>query len=82
MIACAAPGYLARRGIPAHPQELETAHEMVGYFSPADGRPRSLLFTRGDERVEIKRAPAARGQRGQHLSAGGAAGFGVIQTWR
>jgi len=53
MIACAAARLPGAAWHSSPSAGAETAHEMVGYFSPADGRPRSLLFTRGDERVEI-----------------------------
>jgi DNA-binding transcriptional LysR family regulator len=80
MVACAAPGYLARRGVPAHPRELETGHEVVGYMSPATGRPRGFVFIRGAEQVEVSgHRRLAVNETSTYLLAG-LAGFGVIQT--
>ena len=80
MVACASPAYLARHGMPSHPAELDTAHHVVGYFSPATGRPRTLSFSRGGELVEVQgRYRMAVNEAGTYLLAG-LAGYGVIQT--
>lgn len=52
-VTCASAGYVASRGVPAHPEELREGHDIVGYFSSLTGRPFSLLFQREDERVEL-----------------------------
>lgn len=47
-VACAAPAYLARRGIPQTPQQLRD-HVCVGFWSPSTHRVADWLFRRGDE---------------------------------
>jgi DNA-binding transcriptional LysR family regulator len=49
----AAPAYLARRGTPAHPGELEQ-HECIRFRDPVTGRPFPWEFQRGAERVEVR----------------------------
>nr|WP_314072777.1 LysR family transcriptional regulator [uncultured Roseococcus sp.] len=54
ILACAAPSYLARRGTPAHPLDLE-AHECLLYRDPATGRPFPWEFhNRSGEVVEVR----------------------------
>lgn len=49
-LACAAPAYLARRGIPQTPQQLRD-HICVGFWSPSTHKVADWLFQRGDETV-------------------------------
>lgn len=52
-ITVAAPRYLAAKGTPAHPLDIETAHTSVIYFSAQSGRHYPLEFRRGDEAIDI-----------------------------
>ncbi|MCI1711649.1 MAG: LysR family transcriptional regulator [Chiayiivirga sp.] len=54
-VLCAAPQYLARRGMPAHPDELRE-HDTLCYMQQQRAVDRWPLH-RGDERVEIEVAP-------------------------
>lgn len=54
LIACAAPDYLARRGVPTTPAELE-AHECLVYAYWSPSVPSQWMFTR-DGRTEAVRA--------------------------
>ncbi|ASG20556.1 LysR family transcriptional regulator [Nitrospirillum viridazoti] len=52
VLTCAAPGYLARCGTPAAPQDLE-GHEGVLFRNPQTGLPFGWEFHRGAERVTV-----------------------------
>ena len=52
-ITVAAPDYLARKGTPTHPQEIEEKHTSVIYFSPQTGKQYPLEFRKGDESIDI-----------------------------
>jgi DNA-binding transcriptional LysR family regulator len=53
ILTCAAPGYLARHGMPEHPRDLEQ-HECLMFRDPVTGRPFDWEFRRGAEVVAIK----------------------------
>jgi DNA-binding transcriptional LysR family regulator len=53
IIACASPAYLARRGRPRHPSDLE-GHECLLYRDPVTGRPFPWEFHRAGTVVEVK----------------------------
>lgn len=47
LITCASPDYLGRYGSPLSPQELDTDHQILGYFSAATGEMWPLRFIDG-----------------------------------
>lgn len=49
---CAAPAYLARRGRPQHPRELER-HRCINRFTPRTGAVAPWIFSREGERIEM-----------------------------
>jgi len=51
-VVCAAPGYLAERGTPAHPSDL-VDHECLRYPGWSDGRRWSFLGPDGEVHVEV-----------------------------
>jgi DNA-binding transcriptional LysR family regulator len=53
IIACASPAYLARRGRPRRPSDLE-GHECLLYRDPVTGRPFPWEFHRAGKVVEVK----------------------------
>ena len=53
IIACASPAYLARRGRPRHPSDLE-GHECLLYRDPVTGRPFPWEFHRAGKVVQVK----------------------------
>lgn len=53
LVACAAPAYIDRFGMPAHPSDLEAAHHCVNYFLAQINRIMPFEFTRDGETVEI-----------------------------
>lgn len=55
ILTCAAPAYLARRGRPAHPADLETGgHECLLFRDPATGRPFGWEFHRVGEVLTVR----------------------------
>jgi len=80
MTTAAAPAYLQRHGMPAHPSALEAGHCMVAYFSARTGRHLPFEFIRKGERLEVAgRYQAAVNEAETYLVAG-LAGHGIIQA--
>lgn len=52
-ITVASPEYLARKGVPGHPLEIEEKHSSLLYFSPHSGRHYPLEFRKDSESVDI-----------------------------
>lgn len=53
VVACAAPAYIERFGMPEHPSDLEAAHHCVNYFLAQINRIMPFEFTRDGETLEI-----------------------------
>nr|WP_314094337.1 LysR family transcriptional regulator [uncultured Shinella sp.] len=53
LVACAAPAYIDRFGLPAHPSDLEAAHHCVNYFLAQINRIMPFEFARDGETLEI-----------------------------
>jgi LysR family transcriptional regulator, regulator for bpeEF and oprC len=49
-VTCAAPGYIATHGQPAHPRDLEQ-HRCINHFSPRTGETVEWVFSKDGERV-------------------------------
>ncbi len=56
-LTCATPAYIAKHGKPTHPTDLESGHQLAGYFYPRSGRMRPLIFERDGKRIEIPPNP-------------------------
>lgn len=52
-LTCAAPDYLARRGMPVSPEDLAHNHLKAGYFFAGSGKAEPLIFEQGDRRIEV-----------------------------
>lgn len=52
-ITVAAPSYLQRRRVPAHPLDIEREHTVVTYFGAHTNRQYPLEFHQGEEVIEI-----------------------------
>ncbi|WP_462382566.1 LysR family transcriptional regulator [Pseudomonas sp. Marseille-QA0892] len=75
----AAPGYLARVGIPHHPSELaDDHHRIVGYYWARTGKIMSYELHRGDERFTVASRCSLTVDEGNAYLAAGVAGLGVI----
>lgn len=56
VLTVASPAYIARHGRPAHPREV-VEHDLLDYWDAARARPYEWEFRRGEEVVEIDKAP-------------------------
>lgn len=75
----AAPGYLQRAGIPAHPRELEdSGHSTVGFLWSRTGRALPYAMWRGEERIEAQGRPLLIVDDGNAYLAAGLAGLGML----
>ena len=77
-ITCATPGYLARYGRPAHPNEL-VRHQCVNYFSARTGKIFDWDFTRDGERVQVALPGMIAVNDTNSYIAAGLAGLGIVQ---
>lgn len=53
LTTCAAPSYLALRGVPAHPNDL-MQHRCVNFFAARTGKMHEWIYARGDERLHLR----------------------------
>ena len=75
---CAAPGYLATRGRPAHPRDL-AAHLCINHFSQRSGKIADWVFAKDGERIQIPmRGQIALDDENSYLAAA-EAGLGVAR---
>ncbi|MCD9087087.1 LysR family transcriptional regulator [Stenotrophomonas sp. SY1] len=75
----AAPAYLARTGMPAHPLALEdAAHRIVGYRNSRTGSPLMSPLRRGDEELLVQGRHVLSVDDGNAYLAAGIAGLGAL----
>ncbi len=75
----AAPGYLARAGVPAHPRALEEAqHRIVGFRAARTGNLLATPMRRGGETVDIEGRYILAVDDGNAYLEAGVAGLGVL----
>ncbi|MCP1650140.1 LysR family transcriptional regulator [Pseudomonas nitroreducens] len=75
----AAPAYLQRAGVPAHPSELENSqHRIVGYLWARTGKPLSYAMDRAGETLQVHGRPVLTVDDGNAYLAAGIAGMGVL----
>ncbi len=80
-VTCAAPDYIARHGMPAHPNDFEQSHKLVSYVSAGTGRVLPAFFGRGDQVYEAPgRAFVNVNDSNAHIAAA-LAGLGAIHTF-
>ncbi len=79
VITCAAPGYLAARGTPTHPDELG-AHLFVGFFSARTGRTFEVDFTRDGETRQLRPRYLLTANDADTWISGAVAGLGLVQA--
>jgi len=79
-VTVASPDYLARHGVPRHPNELETGHTTVNYFSARTGRMFAHEFAKDGETIELAgRYKLAVNESNAH-DAAVLAGLGISQS--
>ncbi len=83
-ITVAAPEYLARKGTPVHPIEVEEKHASVIYFSPQTNRHYPLEFRKGEESLDISGPYQVRVNESNAYVTAIVAGLGIgqITSWQ
>lgn len=81
VVTCAAPSYLAARGTPATPQDLQR-HLCVNFFSAKTGRIFPFEFERAGEKLEITGPHQAAANDADTYLEAGLAGLGIMQSPR
>jgi LysR family transcriptional regulator for bpeEF and oprC len=77
-VTCAAPAYLEKYGVPAHPNDL-MRHRCVNYFSARTGKTFDWDFSRDGQRVQMQLpGNIAVNDSNAYVSAG-LAGLGIVQ---
>ena len=77
-VTAAAPAYLARFGMPAHPDDL-ARHRCVNYFSAKTGKVYDWDFSRDGERIEVPLPGLIALNDSNAYVQAGLAGLGIIQ---
>ena len=80
LMTCASPDYIARRGEPKSPDDLE-AHDLIGYFSALNGEPWPMLFKSRGEVVRVFKADISANESTGYINMV-ASGLGVGQIFR
>lgn len=73
----AAPGYLARAGVPAHPRELSD-HQIISFLGARTRQAVSGVMRRGEERIAPQGRLALAVDDGNAYLAAGLAGLGIL----
>jgi DNA-binding transcriptional LysR family regulator len=77
--AYAAPAYLERHGMPAHPRDMEdTHHRIVGFLRSRSGKVGPFGLRRGAEQIDIQGRYVIAIDDGNAYLAAGLAGLGVL----
>lgn len=79
-VTCATPEYLGTYGVPSHPKDLETNHQMVRYFFAGTNRRLPVEFVKDDERISVDANYFVSVNDSNALLAAALAGMGVLQT--
>ncbi|EQM68703.1 LysR family transcriptional regulator [Pseudomonas tohonis] len=75
----AAPDYLSRLGVPAHPRELEDSpHRIVGFLWARTGKPVPYAMRKGNEELRVNGRYVLAVDDGNAYLAAGLAGLGVL----
>jgi LysR family transcriptional regulator, regulator for bpeEF and oprC len=92
VITCAAPAYLAKHGVPQHPQDLvqpeqaaqagRPAHQAVNFFSAKTGRNFAFDFERDGQVFELQLPHRTSANDADTHIAMGVAGLGLVQCPR
>lgn len=81
VITCAAPAYLARRGRPKHPRELDGGrHECIHFIDPLTGRPFPWEFHRSRQKLSAAAPGRLIVNDGGTLLSACLAGHGIAQV--
>ncbi|MCV0439390.1 MAG: LysR family transcriptional regulator [Hydrogenophaga sp.] len=79
LVAVASPAYVQAHGTPTHPEQLESGHTMVNYFSTRNGRPFPNVFEKDGQTVEVAGRYRLSVNESNAMTAAALAGLGVAQ---
>lgn len=79
-LAAASPDYLARHPAPTHPDEIETRHRVVGYFSASTGRMLPMDFSRDGESISVIGNPIVAVNDSNAYLEAALVGLGILQA--
>lgn len=77
LIACAAPDYLAKHGVPRHPRELD-GHECLGYMFDSHPAPATWTFIGPDGMTTVEPSHRLRANDARTLIDAAVAGSGIV----
>jgi DNA-binding transcriptional LysR family regulator len=78
---CASPAYVARYGVPGHPQDIvERAMPVTGYFSAGSGELQSMYFSKGGISITLDPACSMTVNESNAHLATALAGLGLVHT--
>lgn len=78
---CATPGYLARHGVPATPDDLRSGHQMVNFIAARTGKVVPARFSDGDGVIQVDTNSFLGVNEGNAHLAAGLAGVGIIHSF-
>lgn len=81
-VTCATPGYLARHGTPAHPDDLSEGHRLIGRLSASSGMIIPARFENNATVLDIDGPYSVRVNESNGFVAAGVSGLGVLCTLR
>jgi LysR family transcriptional regulator for bpeEF and oprC len=79
-VLCATEEYLARHGVPTHPDALEQGHKLVRYFFAGTGRQLPIELRSGTQQVTVGGNYYVSVNDANAALAAGLAGLGVLHT--
>jgi LysR family transcriptional regulator, regulator for bpeEF and oprC len=79
-VTCASPSYLQRHGEPAHPQDIESGHKVVGYVKTGTAEPWPLILQRDGEEREVSASHVITVNDGNAYVTAALAGLGIIHV--
>ncbi|SON54021.1 D-malate degradation protein R [Hartmannibacter diazotrophicus] len=79
-VACAAPAYLDKFGVPGHPIDLEAGHLVIGYTRPPGGGQMPLAFLRDGTAISVTANSILSVDEGRTYVAAAIAGHGIVQA--
>lgn len=78
-ITVASPAYIARYGMPQHPNDLHSSHQIVGFFSGHTRRMYPLEFQQGEESIDVPGNYRLATNDSNAYTAAVLSGFGIAQ---
>jgi LysR family transcriptional regulator, regulator for bpeEF and oprC len=78
-VTCASPAYLAQRGVPAHPRDLLSGHDIVNYEFTHTGKALDFDLTDGNETIPMQATFRLTVNEFNAVPTAGLAGLGIVR---